>query len=188
MNNGSCANAWQIMSGRCPTTLDTGLTLREPMLRGSRTMRWTFLPLAVALVIVLLAERASAFTAEQAAAGRTSYGQVCVACHGADLQTLPNARLVGPDFASRWQDRGVNELLSKVRATMPPEGPGALPENIYLNVLAYILQQNGADAGTERLTTATRTTIGSLLRRDYSASSVSPPPQINSSNAAASKR
>lgn len=126
-------------------------------------MRWFFLPLAVVSVIVLRTERASAFTAEQAAAGRISYGQVCVACHGADLQTLPNARLVGPDFASRWQDRGVNELLSKVSATMPPESPGALPENIYLNVLAYILQQNGADAGTERLTTATRATIGSMF-------------------------
>ena len=141
-------------------------------------MRWSFLPLAVALVIVLPAEHASAFTAEQAAAGRTSYGQVCVACHGADLQTLPNARLVGPDFASRWQNRGVNELLSQVRATMPPEGPGALPENIYLNVLAYILQQNGAGAGTERLTTATRATIGSILRPDYSASSLSPLRQV----------
>ena len=130
-------------------------------------MRWTFLPLAMVLVIVLRAEAedasTSAFTAEQAAAGRKSYGQVCVACHGADLQTLPNARLVGPDFAGRWQNRGVNELLSKVRATMSPEGPGALPEYIYLNVLAFILQQNGANAGTERLTTATRTTIGSLF-------------------------
>jgi mono/diheme cytochrome c family protein len=142
-------------------------------------MRWSFLPLAVALVIVLPADQASAFTAEQAAAGRTSYGQVCVACHGADLQTLPNARLVGPDFASRWENRGVNELLSKVRATMPPEGPGALPENIYLNVLAYILQQNGANPGTERLTTATRTTIGSIVRRDFSASSLSPLRQVN---------
>ena len=113
--------------------------------------------------VALSAAPVFAFTAEQAAAGRISYGQVCVACHGADLQTLPNARLVGPDFASRWQDRGVNELLSKVSATMPPESPGALPENIYLNVLAYILQQNGAGPGTERLTTATRTTIGSLF-------------------------
>ena len=127
-------------------------------------MRWTFLPLAVALVVVWPAQRASAFTAEQAAAGRTSYGQECAACHGADLQTLPNARLVGPDFASRWQNRGVNELLSQVRATMPPEGPGALPEDTYLNVLAYVLQQNGAGAGTERLTTATRTAIGSIFR------------------------
>ena len=133
------------------------------MLMGSRMLRWSCLPVAAALAIALQAGYASAFTAEQAAAGRTSYGQICVACHGADLQTLPNARLVGPDFASRWQDRGFNELLSKVRTTMPPEGPGALPENIYLNVLAYILQQNGADPGTERLTTATRTKIGLIF-------------------------
>ena len=122
------------------------------------------LQLSAALIVMLPFTPALPFTAEQVAAGRVNYEQSCAVCHGVDMQTLPTARLAGPDFASRWSNRGVNELVSQVRATMPPEGPGALPEDTYLTVLAYILQQNGAGADTDRLTAATRSAIGSMLR------------------------
>src|SRR5690606_36202413 len=42
------------------------------------------------------------------------------------------------------------------------EGPGALPEETYVNVMAYLLAQNGAAAGAEPLA-ATSALIGTLL-------------------------
>jgi alcohol dehydrogenase (cytochrome c) len=124
-----------------------------------------YLELAAAGSLAFHLTPALPFTAEQAEAGRSGYEQHCAACHGADLVLLPTAQLVGPEFLSRWQNRGTNELLSQLRATMPPEGPGALPEETYVDVIAYMLQANGAATDTQRLTAATRTAIGSRLRQ-----------------------
>ena len=49
----------------------------------------------LAAIAALPLDLAHAFTAEQAEAGLASYTQSCVACHGADLRTLPNAPLQG---------------------------------------------------------------------------------------------
>ena len=71
-----------------------------------------------------LARPALAFTPEQAAAGRATYEQNCVACHGPNLRQLPGAVLAGPEFVAKWGERGTNELLAQARATMPPDRPG----------------------------------------------------------------
>src|SRR5690606_32474934 len=113
-------------------------------------------------VLALCAAPAWPITPEQAEAGRADYTQHCSMCHGADLRLLPTARLSGPEFVNRWRGRSTNELLAQLRATMPPEGPGALPEETYVNVMAYLLAENGAAAGAEPLA-ATSTLIGALL-------------------------
>jgi alcohol dehydrogenase (cytochrome c) len=112
------------------------------------------LRLACASVLAFYLTPALPFTAEQAAAGRTGFEQNCAACHGADLRLLPNAQLAGPEFTSRWQNRSTSELLAQLRATMPPEGPGSLPENTYVDVIAYLLQANGRTANAEPLRSA----------------------------------
>src|SRR5690606_38501841 len=119
----------------------------------------SLLPVA-AVVLALHAAPASAFTVEQANAGKAGYEQHCQVCHGEDLRTLPNALLAGAEFVGKWSSRGTNELVSQVRATMPPEGPGALPEAVYLDVIAYLLQFNGAGADGTPLTAATRDALG----------------------------
>jgi len=121
-----------------------------------------FLAPAAAGVLALHAAPAVAVTPEQTEAGRADYTQHCSMCHGADLRLLPTARLSGPEFVNRWRGRSTNELLAQLRATMPPEGPGALPEETYVNVMAYLLAENGAAAGAEPLA-ATSTLIGALL-------------------------
>jgi alcohol dehydrogenase (cytochrome c) len=127
-------------------------------------IRWSFVSLTIATGMLVSAPAAMAFTADQAAAGQANYAQFCAACHGANLTTLPTAHLTGAEFATRWQNRGFNELLSQVRATMPPETPGALPDETYLTILSFLLQQNGAGADGERITLQTRNAIGSMLR------------------------
>ncbi len=120
-----------------------------------------FLVPAAVGILALHAAPALSFTVAQAEAGRADYAQHCSACHGADLRLLPTARLAGPEFASRWRGRSMNELIAQLRATMPPEGPGALSQESYVNVIAFLLAENGAPAG-EPLA-ASSTLIGSLL-------------------------
>jgi alcohol dehydrogenase (cytochrome c) len=124
----------------------------------SRSRR--FLELAAASVLVLQAMPALPFTAEQAATGKAAFAQYCEACHGADLQLSPTAKLAGPEFLAKWQGQSTNDLVAKMRTTMPPESPGGLPEATYLGLVAYILETNGNRAGGEALTSASGAPIG----------------------------
>jgi len=122
-----------------------------------------YLQLAAAGILSLRLTPALTFTTEQAAAGRVGYEQNCRVCHGADLRALPNAILAGPEFMSRWQNRSANELIAQLRTTMPPEGPGSLPEETYLGVVAYLLESNGSEPSRQVLTATTSNAIGSGL-------------------------
>jgi len=119
------------------------------------------LPFVAACVLALQTSATFAFTAEQVAAGRAAFQQNCAMCHGADMRTLPNAILAAPEFAGRWTGRTTSDLLVQLRATMPPEGPGSLPEGTYLGVIAFLLQTNGFAANGQPLTGATSAVIGS---------------------------
>ena len=120
------------------------------------------LPVAAG-ALALLAEHALAFTSEQAATGRAAFEQTCVACHGASLRQLPGSILAGPEFVAKWGERSTTELLAQTRATMPPDRPGALSEDQYLGVIAYILQSNGGAASAQALTAAAGARIGTGL-------------------------
>ena len=92
--------------------------------------------------------RDGVYTAAQAERGRTVYVAQCEACHKADLrgeQMTPS--LVGVSFAFRWNEKTLYDYLSGMRATMPRGGPGGLSDAAYVDVLAYILAENGYAAG-----------------------------------------
>jgi alcohol dehydrogenase (cytochrome c) len=139
----------------------------------SRSQR--YLKLAAAGGLGLYLTPALPYTAEQATAGRAGYEQHCMVCHGADLQLLPTARLAGPEFVGRWENRSLNELVAQVRATMPPEGPGALPPDTYVAVIAYLLDANGGTADREPLTATTSAAIGPALARAAAAGNAAEP-------------
>ncbi len=132
--------------------------------------------IAMALVVGAVPTKfASAFTAEQADAGRAAFAQSCASCHGADLRTLPNAPLVGDEFIAKWRTRNTNDLLAQLRTTMPPESPGSLGEDGYLNVMAYILQRNGNAATDDRLLAASGESI--VAGAGSGAPGAAPPPR-----------
>ena len=122
---------------------------------------------AVTSGIVLLAggqqPAAAPFTAAQATAGNTAYQANCAVCHGADLSGGGGPTLSG-SFAGGWANRTTRDLISLMQNTMPPNGPGALPEPDYVNIAAYILQFNGATPGTQAMTAQTSVQIGTFLR------------------------
>ena len=101
------------------------------------------------------------YTIEQAAAGRTAYQASCAGCHLPDMsgrnEAAPSA---GPNFLNAWRDQTTLDLYEYISTTMPPGG-AKLAAETYVAITAFILQANGATAGSERLTPATAMAIGS---------------------------
>ena len=110
----------------------------------------------------------AALYAQQADAGRTAYQTNCAGCHAADLSGIGNALpLSGLPFTGSWGNRTVGDLVGFMEGAMPPTNPGALGEQNYLNITAFILQSNGARPGTQALagnsTVAIRTITGQVV-------------------------
>lgn len=114
-------------------------------------------------VIVEAAQQPAAdggFTVEQAAAGWTVYGRECGECHGADLDGMEGPALRGTEFLNGWAGRTTNELFEYMRDQMPPGIGGSLSDQVYLNLVAYLLDANGAWPGDAPLTANAAVMIG----------------------------
>src|SRR4051795_3735288 len=107
---------------------------------------------AIALVAGQQPSGAPVFTAAQAAAGRAAYQANCASCHLADLKGSGDAaQLAGSEFMDAWGRRTTREFLSFMQLTMPPTRPGALSQEEYLDIAAFVLQSNGALPGNTAL-------------------------------------
>ena len=108
------------------------------------------------------APRPGVYTAEQAAAGRAVYTASCAGCHLPDLGGRNEAPpLVGPNFLNAWGGETTGDLFELIAKTMPPGGAN-LSADAYLAVTAFILQANGAQAGTQPLTATTSASIAGV--------------------------
>jgi len=54
-------------------------------------------------------------------------------------------------FMFLWEGRTLGSFFEKVESEMPTDRPGQLPQQQYLDVIAYILEKNGFPAGGEEL-------------------------------------
>ncbi len=95
---------------------------------------------------------AALFTAAQARAGRALFEQKCAMCHGRHLQGLSGPALKGPLFASRKAGYTVRDIFLFLSVNMPAYAPGSLGAEQYVNVMSFLLQQNGFPAGRVALT------------------------------------
>jgi mono/diheme cytochrome c family protein len=92
------------------------------------------------------------FTAEQAKRGEASYSENCASCHGADMSGDGFApALSGTDFAGNWNDLSVGDLYERIRISMPPTGPNAVPAQGKVDIVAHILNFNKYPTGTAEL-------------------------------------
>ncbi len=111
------------------------------------------------------------FTAEQARAGQAIYGSTCAMCHLGDLRgTFEALPLAGANFMNTWRNRTTKDLFDKIRSSMPLSNPGSLSEADTANLVAFLLQSNGAKPGDQPLTPDTLVPIGSV------ATGAAPPP------------
>jgi len=134
-------------------------------------------------------DRPRVYTVEQATAGQRELQEnefgACASCHAKSLSgrngdkdeipeliSLPEAhqasirnnggkvpQLAGPKFMSRWGARSTTAFSSE----MMKRFGGPLSEETQLNIMAYILQLNGALPGPQPLTRSTDVEIGRLV-------------------------
>jgi mono/diheme cytochrome c family protein len=92
------------------------------------------------------------FTVAQAERGRGQYQTHCVECHAPDL----GGTTFG-DGAPALKGNGFLEgdnlyaVFDEMKRAMPFNAPGSLSESVYIDVLAYVLRENGYPAGSEEL-------------------------------------
>jgi mono/diheme cytochrome c family protein len=92
------------------------------------------------------------FTTDQARRGKAEFDQTCSRCH--NLALIGSERgpaIKGLEFLSHWEKETVAGLFIKIRDTMPQGGPGTLSDDVKIDILSYILQQNGFPAGSAEL-------------------------------------
>jgi alcohol dehydrogenase (cytochrome c) len=118
---------------------------------------------SIAIAAAQQPARPGIFTAEQAAAGRATYEATCSACHLPDLKgTFEAPPLAGANFMNMWRNRPASDLFTRIRTSMPISNPGSLSNEEAANLVAFILQANGATAGAQVLTQETITPIGAV--------------------------
>ena len=89
------------------------------------------------------------YTREQAERGKKGYALYCETCHAADLSGTNSGDSGAPPLRREgfMQGSDAHALYTKIRETMPFDAPGSLSDAEYLEVLAFIFQENGFPAG-----------------------------------------
>jgi len=82
------------------------------------------------------------FTKDQAREGKRLYRQHCQMCH--------DRRYFEPVLRS-WDGRTLGMLFETMSSTMPQTNPGMLPRENYVDILAYILEENDYPDGESEL-------------------------------------
>jgi alcohol dehydrogenase (cytochrome c) len=130
---------------------------------------------AIARLVGQTPAATATYTPEQAAAGRTAYQASCASCHRPDLRGDNEAPpLAGGDFMNVWRGRTTRDLFSYIQNMMPPDNPGGLGEQTDLDIVAFILQANGAPATAQGLAPSSALPIGLVATGRAGAPAASP--------------
>ena len=91
------------------------------------------------------------YSAEQAMRGKKLYEATCSRCHGEDLSGANARPLAGESFIRDWGGLKLDGVLTRAK-TMPPGAAGALGEDGYVDIIAYVLEVNEFPHGEAELT------------------------------------
>jgi mono/diheme cytochrome c family protein len=93
------------------------------------------------------------YTEEQAKRGEALYAEHCVRCHGATYMggTDGAGPLLGPTFNGTWNGVPLDQMLDRVRSTMPMDKPATLSRQQTADALAFIFSINKIPAGKTEL-------------------------------------
>lgn len=94
------------------------------------------------------------YTEAQAQAGETVFETNCAACHGEHLEGRAGPALKGENFASPAAKLKVRDIFIFLSTNMPAYAPGSLQPAQYVQVMAFLLRENGFPAGKTALTSA----------------------------------
>jgi nitrate/TMAO reductase-like tetraheme cytochrome c subunit len=91
------------------------------------------------------------YTPQQAANGALIYARACAMCHGAGLHDAGAPALIGQPFWQAYGGQRVSTLWSAVHTQMPMAAPGSVSVRDSIDIMAFLLQQNGVAAGATPL-------------------------------------
>jgi mono/diheme cytochrome c family protein len=92
------------------------------------------------------------FTEAQAVRGYAAYEASCSGCHRADLTGGNGPALRDERFTKNFAGRDLKTLYTKIATTMPRAAAGSLGDDVYLDIVAHVLKENGFPAGGQELT------------------------------------
>jgi len=92
------------------------------------------------------------YTDAQAARGAAAYESACAGCHRADLGGGSGPPRRDERFTRQFAGKDLKTLFTKTATTMPRGAPGSLGDNVYLDIVAHLLQENGFPSGSRELT------------------------------------
>ncbi len=124
----------------------------------TRQLRYSYLVTAWLALggVAAAAADGGLYTPEQVKRGRAIYRAECSVCHSPDLNGRKadgGPALRGAAFLQRWRGEPVGTLIDPAQELMPAAHPGKLGRQAYVDVIAYILERNGAPAGVFELPT-----------------------------------
>jgi mono/diheme cytochrome c family protein len=90
------------------------------------------------------------YTSAQAGRGEEAFATKCAMCHEGACTDGP--ALAGTPFIDEWREDTLESLFTFIRTRMPRDAQGSLSENMYLDILAHILESNHYPAGSKELT------------------------------------
>jgi polar amino acid transport system substrate-binding protein len=95
------------------------------------------------------------YTEDQATKGALAYYKNCAMCHAPLLDGqsagYSGPALKGPEFADPSYDFHVSDIFNFVAKLMPAATPGSLTHEQDVEIMAFILQQNGYPSGSNEL-------------------------------------
>jgi hypothetical protein len=95
------------------------------------------------------------YTEEQATKGALAYYKNCAMCHAPTLEGqsagYSGPALKGAEFADPSYDFHLSDIFNFVAKLMPAATPGSLTHVQDVDIMAFILQQNGYPAGSKEL-------------------------------------
>lgn len=92
------------------------------------------------------------FTEAQAVRGYTAYELACSGCHRSNLTGADGPALRDERFTRNFAGKDLKTLYTKIATTMPRASAGSLGDNVYLDIVAHVLKENGFPAGDHELT------------------------------------
>jgi len=122
------------------------------------TVKELFFAIFVLLRIFVVAQESGktvadgVYTEAQAARGAAVYETACAGCHRADLGGGTGPALRDQRFARQFAGHDLRTLFTKAATTMPRNAPASLGDNVYLDIVAHLLKENGFPAGQQELT------------------------------------
>jgi mono/diheme cytochrome c family protein len=92
------------------------------------------------------------FTEQQAQRGQQVYQRACAACHLDTLQgDTVSPPLIGSGFIARFTGQSAHEMVQNLRGSMPQNAPDSLGDRAYIDLVSYLLKQNGSKTGALEL-------------------------------------